>query len=237
MGREDFIERFATNCAAFSGAEQVTAFVIEDDRARCLVAHRPRGRELVANLCREYAARYVGRDELLMSCMASPAPCSARPLSSREIRDPGYREQLFCAAGLAGKVSILARQDARVVYLNFYFQDRAWSAASAQLATWTTYGDLLATALIRHDALTGGGLHGLEGRRRVAALMRERFPTLSERETEVCVLILSGCGAEAIGLELGVSPATVCTFRKRAYVKLGITSQSELFSRCASLPL
>ena len=52
--------------------------------------------------------------------------------------------------------------------------------------------------------------------------------SLPRRELQVCTLIASGTSSEGIALELGVSLNTVLTYRKRAYVRLGISSQNEL---------
>jgi DNA-binding CsgD family transcriptional regulator len=53
---------------------------------------------------------------------------------------------------------------------------------------------------------------------------------LSSREREVMQLVLRGHTSESIGHNLGISTTTVKTHRKRSYAKLGISSQSELFS-------
>ncbi len=48
------------------------------------------------------------------------------------------------------------------------------------------------------------------------------------RETEVCAAIVQGMTSEAIALKLGISVNTVLTYRKRAYMRLGISCQNEL---------
>ncbi|WP_189622426.1 helix-turn-helix transcriptional regulator [Novosphingobium colocasiae] len=54
---------------------------------------------------------------------------------------------------------------------------------------------------------------------------------LSHREAEICAGIIMGYSTEAIGLNCMISVNTVATHRKRAYAKLGISSQNELFLR------
>ena len=56
-----------------------------------------------------------------------------------------------------------------------------------------------------------------------------RLSRLTGREKEVCVGILSGSSSEAISIDLGISLQSTFTYRKRAYEKLGICSQNELF--------
>jgi DNA-binding CsgD family transcriptional regulator len=65
-----------------------------------------------------------------------------------------------------------------------------------------------------------------EVRRRLLRAARHLTP----REAEVVAMITLGHSAEAISDALGISVNTVCTHRKRSYAKLGIDSQSGLFS-------
>jgi DNA-binding CsgD family transcriptional regulator len=54
--------------------------------------------------------------------------------------------------------------------------------------------------------------------------------SLTQRECEITSLVLQGHSSESIGQQLHISPGTVKIHRKNAYRKLGITSQSQLFS-------
>jgi len=54
--------------------------------------------------------------------------------------------------------------------------------------------------------------------------------SLTSREAEICAYITQGYSAIAISLILNISINTIATHRKRAYAKLGISSQRELFS-------
>lgn len=53
---------------------------------------------------------------------------------------------------------------------------------------------------------------------------------LTYRESEICAYITQGYSSIAISLILNISINTIATHRKRAYAKLGISSQRELFS-------
>ena len=53
---------------------------------------------------------------------------------------------------------------------------------------------------------------------------------LTAREMEVALLLLSGCSNKEIARKLVISAETVKVHRKHMYGKLGIKSQSELFS-------
>jgi DNA-binding NarL/FixJ family response regulator len=67
--------------------------------------------------------------------------------------------------------------------------------------------------------------------------LAERLVTLLDarltvREAMVLSRILKGLQTEGIALDLNVKPASVVTFKQRAFGKLGITTQAELFARC-----
>ena len=58
-----------------------------------------------------------------------------------------------------------------------------------------------------------------------------RLPNrLTQREIEVCARALIGMSVEATALDLGIRNTSITTYRQRAYHKLGISSQNELFA-------
>jgi DNA-binding CsgD family transcriptional regulator len=67
---------------------------------------------------------------------------------------------------------------------------------------------------------------------RLKALFATAAPlaALTGREKEVCLRILTGFSSEAIAAELDISLHSALTYRKRAYEKLGISAQNELFA-------
>ena len=64
------------------------------------------------------------------------------------------------------------------------------------------------------------------------ARLRIACPELSKRELDVLRGILDGQTAHEIGETIGVKTSSVVTYQKRAYRRLGISSQRELFALC-----
>jgi len=65
----------------------------------------------------------------------------------------------------------------------------------------------------------------------IAHLLKNVFhDQLSCRESQVAELVLKGVSGKVIADKLGISITTVKTHRKNIYLKLGITTQTELFS-------
>ena len=65
---------------------------------------------------------------------------------------------------------------------------------------------------------------------RLEAATEQLSTPLTAREMEVGLLLLSGCSNKEIARKLAISAETVKVHRKHMYSKLGIKSQSELFS-------
>lgn len=63
------------------------------------------------------------------------------------------------------------------------------------------------------------------------AMRRGTAPRLTARELEITQLILSGFSAKSISDKLAISVETVKVHKKHLYAKLGVASQSALFSR------
>jgi DNA-binding NarL/FixJ family response regulator len=55
---------------------------------------------------------------------------------------------------------------------------------------------------------------------------------LTAREQQVLTALLRGTSSEGIATQLDLKPSSVITYRRRAYAKLGIATQAELFALC-----
>jgi DNA-binding CsgD family transcriptional regulator len=62
---------------------------------------------------------------------------------------------------------------------------------------------------------------------RLSQRLLRSFPQLSARELEVCARTLTGHRAERIAADLGISRASVLTYRQRAYQRYGFSSASD----------
>lgn len=79
----------------------------------------------------------------------------------------------------------------------------------------------------RHD--TGGRDRSLH-RRLTKCFENFGESRLTGREREITQLLLRGHSTKSIARELGIAPGTVMVHKRNLFVKLGITSQYELFS-------
>ena len=63
-----------------------------------------------------------------------------------------------------------------------------------------------------------------------AKLQKRATSALTERETQVAVLLLAGHSTKSIAARLSISPETVKVHRRNLYEKLAVSSQAEIFA-------
>jgi DNA-binding CsgD family transcriptional regulator len=149
------------------------------------------------------------------------------PSVSRRVYTDSYRKLFFDDARIVDKIAAAFWVDTICFYVNFYRTVDQGKFTRSETARLAGLAPALTAIVARHCQVED-----------VADLTRKlerlfattgRFVALTPREKEVCLRILSGYSSQAISAELGVSLHSTLTYRKRAYEKLGISSQNELF--------
>lgn len=138
-----------------------------------------------------------------------------------QLPDAGYRAACYDSAGLGERISLLipARHD--WVFVNLYRPLRCEIATAAAIDTLARHAPLIAAATRRHLALVE------------ASAADPAWARLSAREQQVVESILAGRSAKETARTLGLSPTSIATYRQRAFEKLGVRRQVELFRRFA----
>ncbi|MCS6931756.1 MAG: helix-turn-helix transcriptional regulator [Acetobacteraceae bacterium] len=132
-----------------------------------------------------------------------------------------YYRRFFAASGIVDKLALCLRApDGWILYANFHRLEGSGGFPGEARRRLVEALPAIGAALSRDRALRASA-------RREADMLSP----LTRREREVCRGILSGLSSEGIALSLGVSRNTVLTLRRRAYARLGISSQAELFRR------
>ncbi|MGH8236323.1 MAG: helix-turn-helix transcriptional regulator [Steroidobacteraceae bacterium] len=235
LGQGFFANAFLSECTRLSGADQIAVFGIRGGSVECLSAYRRAGQHQAFALCRRYLRQFIDRDAFLDTSLRGGSPFATAVVSCADISDLAYRRTLFQDVGLEGKIAALSCGTDAHFYLNLYYGDLGSEAFHRGLASMRRIGPLLLELLRKHRLLIASPWSAADGRAFVERYLRDRFRCLSTREVQVCARILCGQGSATIATGLGVSLPTVKTFRMRAYAKLSISSQNELFARCAGL--
>ncbi len=212
---------------AATGCSHVTAFSFApDSRTRAIVAVN----EGANNVARRVAERYVGHywhldpaNRLVISGGLSRTGAALR-IKSEDIGSAQYRSECYTNVELGERFSVIQRCGARFFRVNFYASSRRRAFQDDAVANILGSADLLVALLARHDEADVAVVEEPD----FMEVLQRLQPDLSRRELQICGGIARGMSSEGISIEYGISLNTVLTYRKRAYTRLGITSQNEL---------
>ncbi|WP_207482621.1 helix-turn-helix transcriptional regulator [Arenibaculum pallidiluteum] len=188
------------------------------------------------SLTRDYVSQYYRFDPNFaeLSRVTNSRKVIFRRHDPTRLATRSYAQRFYTTVGIVDKVSYIWRSSDIAFYLNLYRTQRSGPFRQGEVSVLSRLATLLTSIVRQHcahyivqaDISAGRTLPFVE---RLIDLASGR---LTAREQAVCSRILLGYRTEGIALDLGVQPSTVITLRKRAYQKLAISSQSELFALC-----
>ena len=154
----------------------------------------------------------------------------------KKIEDIEYRTKFYDKPRLLHEL-ILSHKDKRHSLIATLYRDNSQGPFnSREKKRASLYVDLSLKLLNKHIELLNFESENYDKEKRTPyqrvyeLLMKQ--DVLSPREAEICAMILVGYTTLGISLNLEISINTVATHRKRAYKKLGIATQNELFCKC-----
>lgn len=111
--------------------------------------------------------------------------------------------------------------------LNLY---RSQGAEEPDLETSRRFAEVVMPLMRKHAAVSMHLAH-LSPVARIERLIRSHFPILTDREVSVCARTAVGKTAQEISNELHIAKSSVLTYRRRAYLRLDVSSAAELLNR------
>jgi DNA-binding CsgD family transcriptional regulator len=220
--------------------DHCVVFTYSADGVGHLFTHGKMPADTAQRLADDYVQQFHARDPLFSKLRDAGLPGFDRPvpLDLKSTYDPAYLNHFFDRNDLVDKASTIGRIEHGAVLCNFYrMRDSGQYSGDDRLRLERVLP--LATALISahyqivsHEKTATGVqrtrslVHTIVGKR------GPPFDRLTPREREVCERILLGYTSIGIGLDLDIALSSVLTYRKRAYEKLGISSQNQLFALC-----
>lgn len=251
LGSPRFGSQYCDLFSDFLSFDQCTVFAFKSAAAPdpvVLEGKSEQMRTIAQALAGEYVAGGFEHDPNVRRKHPSDVP-TVHCLSANELTDRVYRLRYYDEPRLAHELVVLGQTGDTLYYSSFYRTDRQQGFRRSELDRMHGLARFALKALHRHlellgaatlnlvPALTDIGDHSAAGDRRQrmlahlkSVLLAEPY-SLSPREAEVCAGIVLGYTTLGISLNFGISTNTVATHRKRAYRKLGVCSQNELFSR------
>lgn len=158
-----------------------------------------------------------------------------RRLRPNHLADESYRFHCYETPGLIDRLSIITPARSFLYCINLYRCADTGPFSEGEMQAMLGHAPVLAALSVKHDQVTyknpavpNRAERISELTQRLAAIQKR----LTRRELEIAARIMIGMTSVAIALDLGITPSSVITYRRRAYFKLGISSQNELFSLC-----
>ncbi|MFT4067119.1 helix-turn-helix transcriptional regulator [Paraburkholderia sp.] len=216
---------------------QCTIFAYEfDARPRTVSAADHRGGRFLRDVAERYAAHFYALDgnrAIIGDTRRAPSRDALVLHQQRgdEIENDAYRAACYAQPNVSDRLSLLVQpMDSVWLSINLY-RDRAYGVfAPGELERIESVAPLFAHAAKSHYALNGQHQQGTAAA--MLARLRRLCPTLTPRELDVLRGTLEGASAAGIAERMGVKPASVVTYQKRAYARLGISNQRQLFALC-----
>jgi len=204
--------------------------------ARCLldVGNIPTGGDLGVAYSEHFHQADPNRDAIFRR--QDNATPIVLPTFARRMYNDSYRKLFFEDSDIVDKFATAIWVGDTCFYVNFYRITAQGRFSRVQTERLRQVAPAVSAAVARHfDAADMSPAMDAsptpDARGSLAALFAHdpTFDALTGREKEVCQRILSGYSSEAISADLDISIHSTLTYRKRAYDKLRISSQNELF--------
>jgi DNA-binding CsgD family transcriptional regulator len=231
IGRPEFAQSLIATLRRVAGVGHCMVFSFAGERsARCLldVGNIPIGGELGAAYSEHFHFADPNRDAIFENQgIGTPI---VLPAFARRMYSGNYRKIFFEDSRIVDKLAAAIWVAQTCFYVNFYRTTSQGRFASGEVERLRTVAPAVSAAVARHfqhEPVSPG-----DPDRTLEALFASGTPfvRLTGRERAVCLRIVSGLSSEAISADLGVSLHSTLTYRKRAYEKLGISAQNELFA-------
>lgn len=145
-------------------------------------------------------------------------------------RKSEYYRLFYRAMGLRDECGVMIGAGDAAIFLSLGVHERSRATRPARLREAMP---VIAALIRRHWPQVAPRRE--DGPRGMAGVLERAFEgfgssLLSPREAEIARLILRGHSSKSIARTLGNSPETIKVHRRRAFAKLGVASQGELFA-------
>lgn len=229
LGAPDFATR---SLAAINRSVQAASWAVyrlRADRAPVLHLSAAAGVQDTTGACfAAYAGGLYRRDRSFDRVRAGGRTGQAEVLRMHadEAPNPDHRDAIYRRHGMLERLSVAALDDdGSLLAVNLYHHEHQGRFTAAEQERFAAMAPLMLAIVRRHLALAA------PVRAEPRAALAAACPALTARELDVCERLLRGWSHDGIAADLGLSVATVKTYRSRAFDRLGLHFRSELFAR------
>jgi len=235
LGNSTFHDEFLVFLNNLFLIEHFSLVQLGTNEARFITSANVKGFTISKSLQKKYLTRYYKQDPnmQLYADIEHSNKVLLNRLKPQDIEDSLYQQFFGYDIKISDRISLLKYEDKGLYCLNLYRFHEQFSAE--EIEQLTHFSSLLMSFVIKHARLAGSLSDFLTRETQIQELEQRLHGVnhkLTTREIDVCARILLGFSGEAIALDLDIKISSVQTYRKRAYAKLNISSQNELFGLC-----
>lgn len=166
------------------------------------------------------------RDGSLGAVPAQPGSAVLLRMHEADAPNADHRDAIYRRHGLVERLSVATRcADGSVLAVNLYHHGHQGRFGDGELACFAELAPVLLASVNRHLELEATAAPASP-----RDALRTQCPALTERELDVLERLLKGLSYDGIAADMGLSLATVKTYRARAFGRLGMHFKSELFA-------
>jgi len=218
---------------------QCTIFAYEfGNRPRTVSVADYRGGRFLRDVADTYTRLFYALDgnQKILSAANTEKPGSGIMLhqqTGEDILHEGYRAACYNQPNVSDRLALLVQPVENIwLSINLYRNRDRGNFLRGEIALVEALAPLIAYAAKHHYAICGQYQMGIP--QLMLARVRSLCPQLSKRELDVLRGVLEGRSALELAELMGIKPSSVVTYQKRAYHRLGISSQRQLFALCLS---
>jgi len=235
VGEPHFGPRLLEFLNSICGAEHAAVFYLTADNLAEVTAASLDG----TNQAHEQTSIYLKdglwrRDPTLTEAQAklTDADIATVRTDIPHLPDQTLRDVVYGQTDIRDRVLICARGEGGLVSLSVLRSAKTGSFSPEELQRVETVAGALFALIAKHINIAWEGPNAaiaLTSLAEIESCITEQMPRMPRREAEVCSRAIYGMSSLGISLDLSISQETVLTYRKRAYARLGIATQRELF--------
>lgn len=228
VGRGGFIGQLLESSQAVAPVDFVSMFLFPSKERLVFLGTASGLGQHFANTAADHYQTHYYRDDPNIGVMFDDGGCDDTVityLTRDDIPTASYRTWCYDRAQIADRMSLVSRTEQGMPFsVSFYSGRPRGLLPEADRQSLMGFLPYVRAISLRHLELWSGTLDLPTARARV----KQRFPALSPRETDVAAGVVAGLTAQEMAKWLGIAPTSVITHRKRAYERIGVANQREM---------
>lgn len=230
IGSAEFPRRLLATLHVLGGVELCSVFERSNPEQVDLIfatGELPGFPEFPSQASHAYSRRFWRSDRQLqrLARLSANEPVLARRRAV-DIADPAYRTACYDRARVDERISIISSEPSCLI-INGYRSVRSAPFAPRDVERLELHAGLLVAGLRQH-LRAGLAVVGQIDEATLAGTLTTLNCGLSAREAEITAALILGETQVGIAKAKHLSPATVVTYRRRAYSKLGVSNRRDL---------